>query len=130
MKQGENDGIEFEAWDTEGDIQKISRNSFRIPVHGSDNLALRINNHPYDIINITSAGISIRLAYADDFRVGDIIDAIELDIEGAVITFQGRVRHISPRDSDGYLCGIKLMDSVKRRKRNFLDFIQKNIIKP
>jgi len=125
MKQSENDGIEFEAWETNEDIQKISRNSFRIPINESDNVTLQINNNPYEIINITSVGISIYLVYADVFSIGDIIDTIELDIDGDFLTFQGRVRHISPRDSDGYLCGIELIDSIKSKKRHFLDFIQK-----
>ena len=125
MKQCENDGFEFEAWGADGEIQKISRNSFRIPINELDKLALRINNHPFEIINITSVGISIHLVSAGVFYVGDIIDTIELDIDGDLFTFQGRVRHISPRDSDGYLCGIELIDSIKSRKRDFLDFIQK-----
>ena len=112
-------------------MQKISRNSFRIPIDELDNLTLRINSDPFEVINITSAGISVHLRSADDFSVGDMIDAIELDIDGELHTFQGKVRHISPRDSEGYLCGIELMDSIKNRKRSFLEFIQekyKNVL--
>ena len=127
MKQDENDGIEFEAWDTNEDIQKISRNSFRIPINESDNVTLQINNHPYEIINITSVGISIYLVYADVFSIGDIIDKIELYIEGELLTFQGRVRHISPKDSDGYLYGIELIEPIKNSKRILLDYIQKKL---
>ena len=127
MKQDENDGIEFEAWDTNEDIQKISRNSFRIPINESDNVTLQINNHPYEIINITSVGISIYLVYADVFSIGDIIDKIELYIEGELLTFQGRVRHISPKDSDGYLYGIELIEPKKNSKRILLGYIQKKL---
>lgn len=127
MEPDENDGIEFEAWETNEDIQKISRNSFRIPVNELDNVTLRINNHPFEIINITPAGISIYLAYPDVFSVGDIIDNIELYIEGELLTFQGRVRHISPKDSDGYLCGIELIEPIKSSKRILLDYIQKKL---
>ena len=127
MKQDENDGIEFEAWDTNEDIQEISRNSFRIPINESDNVTLQINNHPYEIINITSVGISIYLVYADVFSIGDIIDKIELYIEGELLTFQGRVRHISPKDSDGYLYGIELIEPIKNSKRILLDYIQKKL---
>ena len=127
MKQNENDGIEFEALETNEDIQKISRNSFRIPINESDNVTLQINNHPYEIINITSVGISIYLVYADVFFIGDVIDKIELYIEGERLTFQGRVRHISPKDSDGYLCGIELIEPITNSKRILLDYIQKKL---
>jgi hypothetical protein len=127
MEQTENDGIEFEAWETNEDIQKIFRKSFRIPINESDNVTLQINSHPYEIINITSVGISIYLEYANVFFIGDIIDNIELYIEGEFLTFQGRVRHISPKDSDGYLCGIELIETVTNSKRIFLDYIQKKL---
>ena len=125
MKQNKNHGIEFEVWETEEEMQKISRHAFRIPITELDNITLRINSKPFEIINITSAGISIHLVSVDDFSVGDVIDAIELDIDGELHTFQGKVRHISPRDTAGYLCGIEFMDSIKNRKRSFLDFLQK-----
>ena len=127
MKQDENDGIEFEAWETNEDIQKISRNSFRIPINESDNVTLQINNHPYEIINITSVGIGIYLVYENVFSIGDSIDKIELFIEGELLTFQGRVRHISPKDSNGYLCGIELIKPIRNSKRILLDYIQKKL---
>ena len=119
------DDIEFEAWDGDEDIQKISRSVFRIPVDESDKLSVRVNGLSFQLINITSIGISIHLDTADVFYVGDTIDTIELDIDGNQFTFRGNVRHISQRDSDGYLCGIELMNSMKSRKRSFLDFINK-----
>ena len=127
MKQNENDGIEFEVWETNEDIQKISRNSFRIPINEIDNVTLQINNHPYEIINVTSVGISIYLVNADVFFIGDVIEKIELYIEGERLTFQGRVRHISPKGSDGYLCGIELIETITNSRRIFLDYIQKKL---
>jgi Tfp pilus assembly protein PilZ len=127
MKQKEDDGIEFEAWETSEDIQKISRNSFRIPINELDNVTLQINNHPYEIINITSVGISIYLVNADVFFIGDVIEKIELYIEGERLTFQGRVRHISPKGSDGYLCGIELIETITNSRRILLDYIQKKL---
>jgi len=127
MKQNENDGIEFEVWETNEDIQKISRNSFRIPINELDNVTLQINNHPYEIINITSVGISIYLVNADVFFIGDVIEKIELYIEEERLTFQGKVRHISPKGSDGYLCGIELIETITNSRRILLDYIQKKL---
>jgi len=127
MKQNENDGIEFEVWETNEVIQKISRNSFRIPINELDNVTLQINNHPYEIINITSVGISIYLVNADVFFIGDVIEKIELYIEGERLVFQGRVRHISPKGSDGYLCGIELIETITNSRRILLDYIQKKL---
>ena len=125
MNQWKNNDLEFEAWDTDEDIQRISRTYFRIPIQELDRISIRINNDPFKLINITSVGVSIRLLSVDVFYVGEIINTIELDIDGYSFSFKGRVRHISPMNSNGFICGIELIDSIQSRKRYYLELVKK-----
>lgn len=127
MKQNENDGIEFEAWKTDEELLGISRESFRTPIGESDAITLQINDQPFEIFNIMPDGIGIYLKHSNIFSVGQMIDTIELLLEGTRLTFQGKVRHISPADPDGFLCGIELIESAENNKRSLRQFILKKL---
>lgn len=127
MKQNENDGIEFEAWKASEEALEISRKSFRIPTGESDDIALQIDDQSFKIVNITAAGIGIHLKDPDLFSVGQIIDTIELHLEGTPLTFQGKVRHISPMFPDGFLYGIELMAPLKTNTHRLRQFIRKKL---
>ncbi len=127
MKQNENDGIEFEAWKTSEEELEISRKSFRTPVGESDDIMLQINDQPFKIVNLTAVGIGIHVKRSDIFSAGQKIATIELHLEGAPLTFQGKVCHISPMDPDGYLCGIELIEPLKDNTRRLRQFIRKKL---
>jgi Tfp pilus assembly protein PilZ len=125
MKQNENDGIEFEAWKGSEEVLEISRKSFRTPIGESDDITLQINNQSFEIINITPDGVGIYLQDTDVFSIGQIIDTITLHLEGTLLTFQGKVAHISPMDPDGFLYGIELIELLENNKRRLRQYIQK-----
>jgi len=127
MKQNENDGIEFEAWKASEEVLEISRESFRTPIGESDDITLKINDQPFEIVNITAVGIGIHLKGLDAFPVGQMIDTIELHLEGMPLTFQGKVRHISPMDPDGFLCGIELIEPLEDNACRLRQFIRKKL---
>ncbi len=127
MKQNENDGIEFEAWKASEEVLEISRESFRTPIGESDDITLKINDQPFEIVNITAVGIGIHLKGLEAFSVGQIIDTIELHLEGMPLTFQGKVRHISPMDPDGFLCGIELIELLEDNACRLRQFIRKKL---
>ena len=127
MKQNENDGIEFEAWKTSEEVLEISRKSFRTPISEPDDITLQINDHSFKIVNITPVGIGIHLKGSDTFSVGQIIDTITLHLEGTLLTFQGKVNHISPMDPDGFLYGIELIEPLENNKRRLRQYIQRKL---
>ena len=127
MKQNENDGIEFEAWKASEEVLEISRKSFRTPIGESDDITLQINDQSFEIVNITPVGIGIHLKGSDVFSIGQIIDTITLHLEGTLLTFQGKVNHISPMDPDGFLYGIELIEPLENNKRRLRQYIQKTL---
>ena len=127
MKQNENDGIEFEAWKTSEEMLEISRKSFRTPIGESDDIALQINDQSFEIVNMTPVGVGIHLEGSDAFSIGQIIDTIELHLEGTLLTFKGKVNHISPMDPDGFLYGIELIELSENNKRRLRQYIQKTL---
>ena len=127
MKQIENDGIEFEAWKASEEELEISRKSFRTPINEADDIILQIDDRSFKIVNITAAGIGIHLKDPDLFSVGQIIDTIELHLEGTPLTFQGKVNHISPMFPDGFLYGIELMAPLEDNTHRLRQFIRRKL---
>ena len=100
------------------DLHEIKRNYFRVDVRGNDAVSIRINNIPYEIIDIGDRGIGIRLTSEDIFiSVGDELP-VELKIENQVFKLQGKVVHISPAEPEELLCGIQFItvDAKTRTK--------------
>ena len=127
MKQNENDGIEFEAWKASEEVLEISRKSFRTPIDEPDDITLQINDQSFKIVNITPVGIGIHLKGSDTFSAGQMIDTITLHLEGTLLTFQGKVNHISPMDPDGFLYGIELIEPLENNKRRLRQYIQRKL---
>jgi len=91
------------------DLHEIKRSYFRIDVRGNDSVSIRINNIPYEIIDIGERGIGIRFTSEDIFiSVGDELP-IELRIESQDFKLQGKVVHISPSEPEELLCGIQFL---------------------
>lgn len=127
MKRKEDNGIEFEDWNKTEEELEISRKTFRTSVGELDDIMLQINDQPFQIVNLTHGGIGIHLTHPDIFSVGQLIDSIELHLEGTPLTFQGEVRHISPMDPEGFLCGVELIEAIEDSTRILRQFIQKKI---
>jgi c-di-GMP-binding flagellar brake protein YcgR len=106
------------------DLQKIKRKNFRINVKGNAAVSVRINNVPYDVIDLNDGGIGILLSAEDIFvAVGDEFP-LELKIQNVVQTLQGRVVHISPAGTEEFLCGIQFLSIDAKMKAKLLDFME------
>ncbi len=127
MKQNENDGIEFEAWKASEEVLEISRKSFRTPINEADDITLRIDDQSFKIVNMTPMGIGIHLNRSDIFSIGQIIDTIEMHLEDTPLTFQGKVRHISPMTPEGFLCGIEFIEPVEINECKLRQYVRKKL---
>jgi len=106
------------------DLQEIKRKNFRIKVHGNDNFSLKINNLPYDIIDIGNNGIGIKLTSEDIFfTVGDELP-IELKAENQTYTFQGKVLHINPIGPEDFLCGMQFINPDAEMHTKWMNFLK------
>lgn len=106
------------------DLQEIMRKYFRISVKGNDEVAIKINNVSYEVIDVGDRGIGIRLTPEDIFIAVEDELPIELKIKDNSYTMQGKVVHISPAEPEEYLCGIEFMNVDKKTRTKLLEHLQ------
>ena len=106
------------------DLQEIMRKYFRINVAGNDAISIKINNVPYDVIDVGNRGIGIRLSPEDIFVAVEDELPIELKIDNLVHNLQGKVVHISPSGPEEFLCGIEFINIDKKSKEKLLKYLQ------
>jgi len=106
------------------DLQEIMRKYFRISVIGDASISIKINNVPYDVIDVGDRGIGIRLTSEDIFLAVEDELPIELKIEGMIHNLQGKVVHISPEGPEEFLCGIEFINIDKKAKAKLMDYLQ------
>ena len=105
-------------------LQEIMRKYFRISVNGNDAVSIKINNVPYEVIDVGDHGIGIRLSPEDIFVAVEDELPIELKIEGLVHNLQGKVVHISPEGPEEFLCGIEFTNIDKKTKTKLMEYLQ------
>jgi c-di-GMP-binding flagellar brake protein YcgR len=106
------------------DLQEIMRKYFRISVTSNDAVSIKINNVPYEVIDVGDRGIGIRLTSEDIFVAVEDKLPIELKIDNLVHKLQGKVVHISPEGPEEFLCGIEFINIDKRAKENLMAYLQ------
>ena len=61
------------------------------------------------------------------FSIGQIIDAITLQLEGKILTFEGEVNHISAMDPDGFLYGIEFIEPLEENTDKLRKFVKRKL---
>ena len=106
------------------DLNKIKRKNFRISVKENDTVSIKVNNVPYEIIDLNDGGIGIRLSPEDILvGIGDEL-TIELKIESLVRTLQGKVVHVSSSGSKDVLSGIEFMNIDNETREELIEYLQ------
>lgn len=106
------------------DLQEIKRKQFRINVQNNDAFSTKINNVPYELIDIGNTGIGIKLTPEDIFFTVDDEMPIELKAEDQVYALQGKVVHINPSGPEDFLCGIQFINFDETTKSKWMNFLQ------
>jgi PilZ domain len=106
------------------DLQKIKRKEFRINVKGNAAFALKINNVPYELIDISSSGLGIKLTAEDIFfNVKDEMQ-FEIAVENQIFKLKGKIVHINPIGPEDFKCGIQLDDYDQDTKTKWINFLK------
>ncbi|MDH4319996.1 MAG: PilZ domain-containing protein [Desulfobulbaceae bacterium] len=108
------------------DLEQITRDIFRIPVHESHDVSALIENQSFPVINLGSKGIGILLNEEDAFPVSDQIFTITLHLGGKQFELKGKIVHVSPHDSGNYLCGVELVGLTHQCEKTIADYIKKH----
>lgn len=106
------------------ELKKLIRNYFRVAIDDPSIISLLANGHSYSIVDVGDRGVGIRLTAEDIFlSVHDELD-IELKINGIIHAVQGKIVHISPDDTGGFLCGIELIKLDETTRKNIIELLQ------
>jgi c-di-GMP-binding flagellar brake protein YcgR len=91
------------------ELEQIIRQIYRIPIKKEDKIAVTINGAEYEVVNLGSHGIGIRLPPPGHFEVNNQDHDIKLLLDGELLKLKGKIVHITKHEID-YLCGIKFAD--------------------
>ncbi len=104
--------------------KKIVRSVYRIPVEDKKEITVKVNNKPYDIVNLSHYGIGIRINKENIFSVGQKLNSVSITIKGESYKLGGKVSHISPdAQTKKYLCGIELIGFDKKIEKSIIEYI-------
>ncbi len=106
------------------DLHEIKRNYFRINIKENDDVSVKINNVPFEVMGLNDGGIGIRLSSEDILvSVGDELP-LEFKIKNLVQTLLGKVVHISPFGPEEFLCGIEFLNMDNETKVKLMEFLE------
>lgn len=108
------------------DLEQITRDIFRIPVHPSDKVTALIEQQSFPVINLGSRGLGILLTDEETFPVSDQTFDITLQISEKQFELQGKIVHASPHESGSYLCGVELVGMDNQCEQTIADYIKKH----
>lgn len=106
------------------DAHQIVRQHFRIAVRSSEKLTARIFDKKYELVDVGSRGVGIRLGSEDLFLTLENELDIELDLHGRLLKLKGKIVHISPDDSEQSPCGIEFLDLDRESEETLLNFLK------
>lgn len=102
------------------ELEQVIRQIYRVPIANNDEVNVSVDGSEYEVVNLGSQGIGIRLSEPVPFRVDGRNHEIDLRIEGNLLHLSGEIVHVTPYDADNYLCGIKLIDMDEESHRRLL----------
>lgn len=105
------------------ELEQVIRHIYRVPVEQGDNVGVTVDGQRYEVVNLGSNGIGIRLPNPVPFTVDGQVHEIGLQIAGELLRLSGKIVHVTPYGSDSYLCGIKLTDMNEESQRRLLDCV-------
>lgn len=101
------------------------RETFRVPVEEKDNIKIVYDDIEYDVIDIATKGIGIRITKLDKFSVGDTLKPLRVVIKDKTFRLEGAVVHVTTETSDTSICGIKFINMSSESRGMLLDYLQK-----
>ena len=101
------------------------RQTFRVPVEEKDNIKIVIDDIEFDVMDIATKGVGIRITKLDKFSIGEILKPIRVIINDKTFRLEGEVVHITTETSDTSICGIKFINMSAESRDMLLDYLQK-----
>jgi c-di-GMP-binding flagellar brake protein YcgR len=136
MGQDDGNGFDFEVSKPSEDVSATSRQAYRLPISEKDNVTFQVGGQSFEVVNISATGIAIRLDAPDTFSRDDVLDDVDVNLQGESLKLQAKVCHISFQfeNHGGYICGLMFLgldkDSENYRKLNvFVETRQKQLFK-
>ena len=106
-------------------LEKKIRQTFRVPVAEGDNVKVIINDIEYDVADIATKGIGIRITKLDKFEVGQTIKPLRIIILDKTFRLEGKIVHITPDGPDTSTCGIEFTNLPVGSRDMMLNYLKK-----
>ncbi len=84
------------------------RENLRIAIDPSDQVGLVMDRVRMEVINLTMDGVAVAVPGPILLRIGQALPRLELVIGNERFSGKGKVRHISKRSQDNFLCGVSM----------------------
>lgn len=101
------------------DLEKITRDIFRIPVLESHDVKARIDDKTYPVVNLGNRGLGILLTEAKNFAVNNGQHQITLQLLDKTFELTGRVVHVSPMNQTTSSAASNSSTWTKKANRHF-----------
>jgi hypothetical protein len=101
------------------ELEQIIRQIYRIPITKADNVAVKIDGHDYEVVNLGSHGIGIRMPPPGVFQVNNEEHLVTLLLDGEVLHLRGKIIHLTKHGID-FLCGVKFTDLDEETQKKLL----------
>ena len=106
-------------------LEKKIRQTFRVPVAEGDNVKAIIDDIEYEVADIATKGIGIRITKLDKFKLGQTIKPLRVIIQDKTFRLEGRIVHITPDGPDTSVCGIEFINLPAGSRDMLLDYLKK-----
>jgi len=94
----------------ENEDRKVVRKSFRVPVpHGLVSLIHAGRRH--SVKDLSMYGVGLAVDRPDAFRIGDILESVQITFPDQSFHVDVRVVHITAPEGDSLICGMEIVET-------------------
>jgi c-di-GMP-binding flagellar brake protein YcgR len=134
MDPNEMEGLEFELetdipsadHSMQTEAKPFIRKSFRVPIDENCPMYAQVAGREYRVINLSEGGVGFLIDQHERFLRDDRIEALTLKMRQRVLTFKGRVAHISPHETGDCLCGVEFVEMDAQTARELGEILAEN----
>lgn len=124
-QQNDGDGVSYENSFYQLGLEQKIRETFRVPVDDDDSVKVIFSDIEFDVVNVATKGVGIRITKLDKFEVGEQLKPLRLIINDKTFRLEGEIVHITPENPDTSVCGIRFTNMQDSTVDMLLNYLQK-----
>ena len=108
-----------------GTSNKI-RQTYRVQVAEGEHIKVIINDIEYEVVDIASKGVGLRITKLDKFSVGEIVKPIRMVLHNKTFRLTGKIVHVTSEGPETSLCGVEFVNLTDESRAVLLDYLKNN----